>query len=145
MHWVIAPFKKYADFSGRARRIEFWSFAALFVILSLVANYLDAMDGVRTPIAARMGVVELTTSLLLLLPFLSVGARRLHDTGRAGWWMMLVYFPYLAWIAARDNVAAQQVSLGAIALGFVALFILLILPGEETENRFGPNPRVMSA
>ncbi len=141
MHWVIAPFKKYADFSGRSRRVEFWSFSVLFVALTLAANFIDAMDGVRVPVAAGMGVMELSISLMLLLPFLAVGARRLHDTGRSGWWMMLLYFPYLGWIISRDNPRAELMSLGALTIGFVALVIFLVLPGSEMENRYGPNPR----
>jgi uncharacterized membrane protein YhaH (DUF805 family) len=141
MYWIIAPFQKYADFHGRARRIEFWAFSALFVIATLIANYIDALDGERKPVAGRFGVIELTVSLLLLLPFLSVGARRLHDSGRSGWWMLLLYIPYLGWIAAEHNRPMELVSLGGVAVGFVALVILMALPGNPMENRFGPDPR----
>lgn len=141
MNYLFDPFRKYADFNGRARRSEFWSFAALFVIALLAANYVDAYDGNRVPVAAGMGVLELSASLLLLLPFLSAGARRLHDTSRSGWWMMLLYLPYLCWIAGRGNETAELVSLGGVFVGFVALVILLALPGDPMENRFGPNPR----
>jgi uncharacterized membrane protein YhaH (DUF805 family) len=141
MNYILDPFRKYADFSGRARRSEFWSFAAVFVIALLAANYLDALDGSRVPVAAGMGVVELSASLLLLLPFLSSGARRLHDTGRSGWWMLLLYLPYLSWIATRGDRSAELVMLGGLFVGFVALMILLALPGDQMENRFGANPR----
>lgn len=144
MNWLFNPLKKYADFNGRARRTEFWAFAVLFVVILLGANYVDAMDGRREPVAAGMGVIELSASLLLLLPFLSTGARRLHDTNRSGWWMLLLYLPYLAWIAGREDRTAELVSLGGIFVGFIALVILLSLPGEPMENRFGPNPRGVS-
>jgi uncharacterized membrane protein YhaH (DUF805 family) len=141
MQYLVGSFQKYAEFNGRARRSEFWAFAALFVIVLLGANYVDALDGKRVPVAAGMGVLELSASLLLLLPFLSSGARRLHDTGRSGWWMMLLYIPYLAWIVARGNPQGELASLGGVFVGFVALVILLLLPGDPMENRFGPNPR----
>lgn len=141
MNYLFDPFRKYADFNGRARRAEFWSFATLFVIVLLAANYIDAYDGDRVPVAAGMGVLELSASLLLLLPILSTGARRLHDTNRSGWWMLLLYLPYLGWIAGRGDDTAELVSLGGVFVGFIALVILLALPGDPMENRFGPNPR----
>jgi uncharacterized membrane protein YhaH (DUF805 family) len=141
MSWLVGSLKKYADFNGRARRSEFWIFATFFVAVLLAANYIDALDGKRVPVAAGMGVLELSASLLLLLPFLSAGARRLHDTNRSGWWMLLLYAPYLGWIAARGNADAELLTLGGVFVGFVALVILLCLPGDPMENRFGPNPR----
>jgi uncharacterized membrane protein YhaH (DUF805 family) len=141
MRYILDPFKKYADFSGRARRSEFWTFAALFAVMLLGANYVDAIDGERVPVAAGMGIVELTASILLLLPFLSAGARRLHDCNRSGWWMLLLYLPYLGWIAGRGNRTAELLALGGVFVGFIALVILLALPGDAAENRFGPNPR----
>jgi uncharacterized membrane protein YhaH (DUF805 family) len=141
MNYLLGSFRKYAEFNGRARRSEFWTFAAFFVVVLLGANYVDALDGNRVPVAAGMGVLELSASLLLLLPFLSSGARRLHDTGRSGWWMLLLYVPYLGWIASRGNMQGELVTLGGVFVGFVALVILLVLPGDPMENRFGPNPR----
>jgi uncharacterized membrane protein YhaH (DUF805 family) len=144
MAWLVGSLKKYADFNGRARRTEFWIFAVFFVVILLGANYVDALDGKRVPVAAGMGVLELSASLLLLLPFLSAGARRLHDSNRSGWWMLLLYAPYLGWIAGRGDESAELVSLGGVFVGFIALVILLCLPGEPMENRFGPNPRGVS-
>jgi uncharacterized membrane protein YhaH (DUF805 family) len=141
MKYIINCFRNYALFEGRARRSEFWSFAALFTISLLLANYIDNLDGQQVEVAAGMGIIELLVFIILILPSLSSGARRLHDTNRSGWWMMLLYIPYLAWILSKDNERAQIASAGGLLVGFVALLILLLLPGDTDENRFGMNPR----
>lgn len=141
MDWMTSPFRKYADFTGRATRREFWFFFALYSVAVLAANFFDALDGTRIVVAARMGAAELTVSILLLLPLLSSTARRLHDSARSGWWMMLLYLPYVGWVAAQNRPDAELVVSGAILVGFVALLILLLLPGTPMENRYGPNPR----
>lgn len=144
MDWMTSPFRKYADFTGRATRREFWFFIVLYSVAVLAANFFDALDGQRVVVAARMGAAELTVSILLLLPLLSTSARRLHDSDRSGWWMMLLYVPYVGWVAAQDRPDAELVVAGAILVGFVALMILFLLPGSPMENRFGPNPRGVS-
>ncbi len=140
MNWIIAPLRNYAGFTGRARRIEFWSFFCLFTALQLVARYLDAIQGPRVAVAGGMGIIELIVSLMLLLPFVAVGARRLHDTDRSGWWMLLLYIPYLGGIAARGTPELELVSAGGIVVGAVALFVILALPGTAGPNRHGPDP-----
>lgn len=141
MDWIASPFRKYADFTGRATRREFWSFIVIYSVAVLAANFFDALDGNRVVVAARMGAAELTVSIVLLLPLLAASARRLHDSDRSGWWMMLLYLPYVGWVAAHNRPEAELVVSGAILVGFVALVILLILPGTPMENRFGSNPR----
>lgn len=141
MDWMTAPFRKYADFNGRATRREFWFFLFLYTVAVLAANFFDAMDGERTVVAARMGAAELTVSILLLLPFLSCSARRLHDSARSGWWLMILYIPYIGWMVAQNNQRGELVASGAILVGFVALVVLLLMPGSPMENRYGQNPR----
>ena len=141
MNLLLEPFKKFAVFNGRSTRTEFWLFSFVYFALTMIANYVDALDGVRRPVAGRFGMAELVVSLLLLMPLLSVGARRLHDSGRSGWWMMLLYIPYLGWTFARNQPAAEQVSLGGVAVGFVALMVFFLLPGDQASNRYGASPR----
>lgn len=78
-------FQKYADFSGRAKRPEYWWFALFCflgaLILELAGTY-----------------VSWAFSLVTLLPSLAVGARRLHDIGKSGWWQLLWLIPVLGWI-----------------------------------------------
>ncbi len=141
MDWITSPFRKYADFTGRATRREFWFFFLLYSVTVLAANFFDALDGTRVVVAARMGAAELTVSILFLLPLLSSTARRLHDSGRSGWWMMLLYLPYVGWVAAQNRPDAELVVSGGILVGFIALVVLLLLPGTPMENRYGTNPR----
>jgi uncharacterized membrane protein YhaH (DUF805 family) len=140
MNLIIATVRNYANFSGRASRLEFWLFAAFFVIVSTLANKLDWLSGRHYPIAGRFGRIELIATLLLLLPMLSTGTRRLHDTGRSGWWLMLLYLPYLGWTLARGESSMEMLSLGGIIVGFIALVILLALPADRAANSFGPPP-----
>lgn len=106
---------KYADFSGRARRKEYWMFALFYVLLytiiSIVANVLPESVG---------SLVLLVFVLGLFIPCLSALVRRLHDTGRSGWWILLQIIPII---------------------GPIVIFIFCVLDGEPTENEYGPNPK----
>jgi uncharacterized membrane protein YhaH (DUF805 family) len=108
---------KYADFHGRARRSEFWWWALFTVIVSFVAGIIDAVLGTRT--ASGNGLIGSIAELAMLLPSLAVGARRLHDTGRSGWWLLL-------WIA--------------IVVGWVVL-IWWWCTDSEPDNKYGASPK----
>lgn len=85
MHWYVDVLKKYAVFSGRARRQEFWMFTLFSVIISIVLAIIDnAMGSI---------VLGLVYSLAVLLPSLGVAVRRLHDTGRSGWFVLFPLIP----------------------------------------------------
>jgi uncharacterized membrane protein YhaH (DUF805 family) len=89
---VSSVFSNYATFSGRARRSEFWWFALFNFISSIVAAMIDGALGLH--------LVQPLYSLATLLPSLAVTARRLHDIGRSGWWMLIVIIPLVGWIIA---------------------------------------------
>jgi uncharacterized membrane protein YhaH (DUF805 family) len=99
-------FAKYADFSGRAKRPEYWWFALFVFLVSLILGM--ASD-----------IVSLLFSLLTLLPSLAVGARRMHDTNRSGWWQLLWFIPVIGWII---------------------MIVLLAQEGDAADNRFGGVP-----
>jgi uncharacterized membrane protein YhaH (DUF805 family) len=82
----------------------------------------------------------LSITLLFLLPSITVGVRRLHDSGKSGWWMMLVYLPWLATLAAGTNRAFSIAASGALLAGGIAWIVLLLLPGDAGENAFGAPP-----
>ncbi len=138
---LIEPLLKYGTFTGRAARREFWAFACVFAAATVGAHYFDLRDGDIEPLAAGMGMVELIAFLALLLPFISIGARRLHDTGRSGWWMLFLYIPYLAFVAASGNDDLVIAASGGLLVGAAALMILFALPSTLGPNAFGPNPR----
>ena len=88
---VQTVLSKYATFSGRARRSEYWWFVLFYLIVAVVATVIDS--GAGLPQTAGYGPVTMLVTLALLLPSLAVTARRLHDTGRSGWWMLLSLIP----------------------------------------------------
>jgi uncharacterized membrane protein YhaH (DUF805 family) len=80
MQWYLTVLRKYAVFSGRARRREFWMFTLIHVLISIGISIIDAILG--TEYGAGYGVLGTIYALALLIPSLAVGVRRLHDTGR---------------------------------------------------------------
>lgn len=140
MQWIIGPLRKYADFGGRASRSEFWAFLLFVTLLTAAAHYADGTSGRDVTIALNMGMIELSVTLALLLPSITVGVRRLHDSGKSGWWMMLVYLPWLATLAAGTNQALLIAASGAFLAGGIAWIVLLLLPGDAGENAFGMPP-----
>ncbi len=166
MHWMILPLKRYAEFSGRSRRKEYWLFflavilvyLALFALLMLFMGsaILGAFGSAGTtgaePGAGMMGamlgggivgIVIMLTWLFLLIPSIAVGIRRLHDIDRSGWWLMIGYGP---WLLSVILSAAQSEALVAIfnllwMVGFIVLLVFAVLPGTRGPNRFGPDPK----
>jgi uncharacterized membrane protein YhaH (DUF805 family) len=88
---------KYVDFSGRARRSEFWWFALFTFLVGIVTGVIDSILGTDYDNTTG-GLVNSLGSLALLLPSLAVAVRRLHDTGRSGWWILLGLIPIVGWI-----------------------------------------------
>lgn len=107
---------KYADFSGRARRSEYWWFFLFNVLVSIVASIIDAILGTRS---GNFGVIEGIASLALLLPGLAVGARRLHDTTKSGWWLLIGLIP---------------------CVGLIVLIIFFV-QDSHPDNKYGPSPK----
>ena len=111
--------KKYACFSGRARRQEYWLFA-LFnfiagIIIGVIAGVLVSVTNVTA--FAYLGSIY---NLAVLIPGLAVLFRRLHDTGRSGWWWLLAFIPFIGWIV---------------------LIVFCCLDSQPGENQYGPNPK----
>ena len=137
-------FRKYATFSGRAGRREFWWFFLFYAIVWIATSFIP--------------FVGFIVWLALLLPSLAVAARRLHDTDRSGWWVLLPFGLLLAGLVigmvllilsgesdasgASENAAgiAGFLTLGGLAVGFIALLAFLVRAGDEGDNRYGPPP-----
>ena len=110
-------FKKYFDFSGRASRSEFWYFV-LFVTLLLFGA--GILLGIFMPNNQSLdGVVTLFIYLPLIIPFIAVTARRLHDFGMSGWWQLTAYIPYVGLIAS------------------IILIVIFCMEGEKKKNKYG--------
>lgn len=113
MDWYLQVLQKYTVFEGRARRKEYWFFVLFNLIISIVISMVEA--GIGTG-----GVLGLIYMLGVFLPSVAVAMRRLHDTDRSGWWLLLSFVPII---------------------GVIALLILMALDSTPGDNRFGPNPK----
>ncbi len=109
---VSAVLTKYADFTGRARRSEFWWFVLFNFIVSLAAMFIDN-------VIFGGDVISLLAAIALFLPGLAVGVRRLHDVDRSGWWILIALIPIL---------------------GAIVLIVWGATEGSNSANRFGPQP-----
>jgi len=116
LQWYLEVLRKYAQFDGRAHRTEFWLFVLVNVAISFVLSILDVIIGTDTDFGGLLGAIY---GLAVLVPSLAVGARRLHDTGRSGWWQLLLLIPLI---------------------GLIILIVWWAKEGEPAPNRWGPNP-----
>src|SRR4029079_12439451 len=85
--------RKYADFHGRARRSEYWFFVLFTAIVSIVGGILDTIFGFRGWAGDTTGPIQGILQLAFLLPGRAVGAGRLHDRSRSGWWLLIGLIP----------------------------------------------------
>lgn len=131
MDWVLKPLRHYADFSGRARRREFWSWFLFVWAMLFLLMYLDAVLGLGgsatgyatgTSIGFSLtgGLLTALFALAMLVPSLAVGARRLHDVGKSGWLLLLNLVPLFGW---------------------AYLLYLYVQPGTTGANAHGPDPK----
>ena len=124
MSWYIAVLKKYAVFSGRARRKEFWMFVLFNMIFAFVAGLIDGIFlpnlGIDAGGGAKIGLLGAIYSLAVLIPGLAVAVRRLHDTNRTGWWYLIVLIPFI---------------------GAIILLIFFVQDSQPGDNKYGPNPK----
>ena len=112
MHWYLDVLKKYTAFGGRARRQEYWMFVLFHVIVAVVLLVAETMAG-------GPGILYALYLIGTILPSLAVSVRRLHDTGRSGWWLLLSLVPF----------------------GSIVVFIFTVMDSQPGTNRFGPNPK----
>ena len=112
MNWYIGVLKKYAVFTGRARRKEYWMFALVNTLIIVVLAASEAYLGIFGPSALY--------GLAVFVPSLAVNVRRLHDTDRSGWWVLIGLVPLV---------------------GAIVLIVFMVLDGTPGDNRFGPNPK----
>lgn len=112
MNWFLAVVRKYAVFSGRARRKEYWMFALIYLLIAIVLAMLDGLLG-------GAGVLSAILAIGLFLPSLGVTVRRLHDTDRSGWWVLVGFIPFVGWIV---------------------ILVFMCLAGTPGSNQYGEDP-----
>lgn len=97
---AIAPYRRYFDFQGRSDRKEFWLYVAFYLIVSAVLTVIDqtAFPNVLGEDGQAVQPLTAIFGLISLIPNISVSVRRLHDTGRSGWWYLLWFIPIVGWI-----------------------------------------------
>ena len=118
MYWYLEVLKKYKDFSGRARRKEYWMFVLIDALIRLALSIVD-FQLFGTPMD-KYGPIIALYSNILFLPTLAVSIRRLHDVGKSGWMLLVLLIPII---------------------GIIWIFILDIMDSEPDENKYGPNPK----
>ncbi|MBU2995117.1 DUF805 domain-containing protein [Cellulophaga baltica] len=116
MEWFLLAFKKYADFSGRSRRKEYWMFVLFNIIVVLGVVFIGAAIGLEEYIAYPLGLYILT----IIIPSLALAVRRLHDQGKSGWYILVRFVP---------------------VIGGVWFLVLMCVEGDSITNEYGLNPK----
>jgi len=119
MHWYLAAWKKYADFSGRSRRREYWIFTLFNTLAMLVLAFVDSMTGAFSR-DAGIGVLSGIYGLAVFIPGLAVLVRRLHDTGKSAWWCLILLIPLI---------------------GPIVILVFSVTAGDAGDNAYGPDPK----
>jgi uncharacterized membrane protein YhaH (DUF805 family) len=119
---VSSVFSKYATFSGRARRSEYWWWILFTVIIAVIAAVADNGLGLKIAKDSSLtyGWISVVAWLVLLLPTIAVTFRRLHDTGRSGWWWLLSLI---------------------CGIGAIIVLIFCVSDSKPGANEYGPNPK----
>ncbi len=118
MHWYLDVLRKYVVFSGRARRKEYWVFVLISSIVVVFLSVIDEMMG--WTLGEDEGFLSTLYGVAVIIPSIAVTLRRLHDTDRSGWWVLIGLIPLI---------------------GVIILLVYMILKGNEGDNRFGPDPK----
>lgn len=117
MNWYLEVLqKKYAEFNGRAHREEFWMFTAVNLGIMIGLSVIGAL--------LHLWILRTLYGLAVFLPSIAVGARRLHDTDRTGWWQLIGLVPII---------------------GIIVLIVFFIQDSVPAENQYGPNPKATAA
>ena len=124
MSWYLEALKKYAVFSGRSRRREYWYFVLFNIIVSIVLGAIDGLLLGTLDSGMGVGLLSGIYSLAVLIPTLAVTVRRLHDIDRSGWWILIGLVPLI---------------------GVIVLLVFALLDGTPGDNRYGPNPKGATA
>jgi uncharacterized membrane protein YhaH (DUF805 family) len=123
MNWYLQVLMRYGVFHGRARRKEYWYFVLFSTLISALLTIIDSVTGTFSA-ATEVGLLSGIYLLATLVPSLAVTVRRLHDTNRSGWWLLIVAVPLI---------------------GVIILIVFLAFDGSPEINGYGANPKLASA
>lgn len=115
MNYFIAAYKNYATFSGRANRAQYWYFVVFYILVSFLLALADFFLGTAGE-TKNIGFMGGIFALASFIPTVAIAVRRLHDTGRSGWWQLIIVIPII---------------------GFLVLLFFLASKGNEGENKYG--------
>lgn len=120
MDWMLMPLRRYAEFSGRSQRKEYWMYFLFLIIVSVVLGIIEGILGINQMIGGAYGPLTALLGLGTLIPNIAVAIRRLHDTDRSGWWLLIALVPLI---------------------GAIVLLVFYVTDGTKGPNRFGPDPK----
>jgi uncharacterized membrane protein YhaH (DUF805 family) len=119
MNWFLIALKKYATFSGRSQRAEYWYYTLFYILIYIGLTIIDSVTGTFDA-EAGVGLLGSLMGLALLIPTLAVTVRRLHDTGRSGWWLLIGLIPLV---------------------GLIVMLVFTVQDSKPGDNEYGPNPK----
>lgn len=114
MQWYLKVFRDFATFTGRARRREYWTFVLVNLGVAVIASLLDGV------LFGDAAVLSSIYTLVVIVPGLAVSMRRLHDTGRSGWWFLISFVPLV---------------------GFIVMLVYMTQDSDPGPNAYGPSPK----
>ncbi len=123
MNWYLKVLKQYADFNGRARRMEYWMFVLFNMMIAIILLIIDNVIGIAFE-DIGYGPLYLLYCLAIIIPSLAVAVRRLHDSGKSGWWILISFIPII---------------------GGIWLLVLFLMDSDPGDNEYGPNPKVITS
>ena len=119
MHWYFVPFRKYAVFSGRASRTEYWMFFLWYLIIGCILAYIEGFLGIA--FEREDSVLTLMYLLVGFIPWIALSVRRLHDINMSGFWLLLSLIPLFGWLFVIGTGCTNS---------------------DPVENKYGPNPKL---
>lgn len=118
MNWYLDAWKNYINFQGRARRKAYWMFILFNLIALVVLSFIESAIGLSGQ--NGYGILTGLYTLAIILPLIALAVRRLHDTGRSGWWILIGLVPLV---------------------GPIVLIVFYVTDSQPGTNEYGPNPK----
>ncbi|HEV2323499.1 MAG TPA: DUF805 domain-containing protein [Terracidiphilus sp.] len=122
MEWYVRVWQRYAEFSGRSRRMEYWMFTLIHSIIVLaLCTGIVGFGLLKQPVIGATSYLLLAAyGLAVLVPSFAVTVRRLHDIDKTGWWILICLVP---------------------VIGGITLLVMTVLDGTQGSNQYGPDPK----